>query len=140
MGGSRNRAWTRVSTKSGDDTRFTSRKNISDPGEPLGLIVSAVSSTWLPVPSIVLFEFLRDESRRTEVRYRNLLFMIADINKRYQQELYCALQWDIMLSRGPAETIVNLVKGKDRGNSVTVHVGCNINIFNHKLPNITTKA
>ncbi|XP_020263950.1 homeobox-leucine zipper protein GLABRA 2 isoform X2 [Asparagus officinalis] len=95
MGGSRNRAWTRVSTKSGDDISFTSRKNISDPGEPLGLIVSAVSSTWLPVASPVLFEFLRDESRRTE--------------------------WDIILSRGPAETIVNLVKGKDRGNSITVH-------------------
>nr|XP_010920411.1 homeobox-leucine zipper protein GLABRA 2 isoform X2 [Elaeis guineensis] len=95
IGASRNRTWTKASIRSGEDIRFTSRKNVNDPGEPTGVIVCAVSSTWLPVPSMALFDYLRDESRRNE--------------------------WDIMLAGGPTETIANLAKGQDRGNSVLVH-------------------
>ncbi|WOL11040.1 homeobox-leucine zipper protein GLABRA 2 [Canna indica] len=95
IGASGQRTWTKVSTKGGDDIRFTTRKNINDPGEPQGLIVCAVLSSWMPVPTEALFDFLRDDSRRTE--------------------------WDIMLTPGATQTIVNLAKGQDRGNSVTVH-------------------
>ncbi|XP_026660364.2 homeobox-leucine zipper protein GLABRA 2 isoform X2 [Phoenix dactylifera] len=97
---SRNRTWTKASIRGGEDIRFTSRKNVNDPGEPTGVIVCAVSSTWLPVPSTALFDYLRDESRRTE--------------------------WDIMLTGGPTATIANLAKGQDRGNSVLVHRTNNI--------------
>ncbi|THU58656.1 hypothetical protein C4D60_Mb03t16660 [Musa balbisiana] len=95
IGASGHRTWTKASTKSGDEIRFTSRKNMNDPGEPPGLIICAVLSTWLPVPTMTLFDFLRDESRRAE--------------------------WDIMLTPGPTQTTVNLAKGQDRGNSVTMH-------------------
>ncbi|XP_072969070.1 homeobox-leucine zipper protein GLABRA 2 [Typha angustifolia] len=94
IGGSRYRTWHKAS-KDGEEIKFTSRKNINEPGEPQGTIVCAALSTWLPVSSMVLFDFLKDESRRTE--------------------------WDVMLSEGPTQTIVNLAKGQDRGNSVTVH-------------------
>lgn len=67
IGASSYNTWTKVSSKTGDDIRITSRKNLNDSGEPLGIIMCAVSSVWLPVSPQVLFDFLRDESRRDEV-------------------------------------------------------------------------
>ncbi|GAU10988.1 hypothetical protein TSUD_112810 [Trifolium subterraneum] len=55
---------------------------------------STVSSVWLPISPNVLFDFLRDEARRTE--------------------------WDIMSSGGTVQSIANLAKGQDRGNAVTI--------------------
>uniref|UniRef100_A0A803NZV3 START domain-containing protein n=1 Tax=Cannabis sativa TaxID=3483 RepID=A0A803NZV3_CANSA len=86
--------WTKVSSKTGDDIRITSRKNMNDPGEPLGLILCAVSSVWLPVSANVLFDFLRDENHRNE--------------------------WDIISSGGAVESMANLSKGQDRGNAVSI--------------------
>ncbi|PNX61617.1 homeobox-leucine zipper protein GLABRA 2-like, partial [Trifolium pratense] len=57
---------------------------------------STVSSVWLPISPNVLFDFLRDEARRTE--------------------------WDIMSSGGEVQSIANLAKGQDRGNAVTIQV------------------
>ncbi|XP_050380573.1 homeobox-leucine zipper protein GLABRA 2 isoform X2 [Argentina anserina] len=94
IGASSYHTWTKISSKTGDDIRIASRKNLNDPGEPLGVILCAVSSVWLPVSPFTLFDFLRDETRRNE--------------------------WDIMLNGGPAQTIANLSKGQDRGNAVTI--------------------
>jgi homeobox-leucine zipper protein len=94
LGASSYHTWTKVSSKTGDDIRVSSRKNLNDPGEPLGVIMCAVSSVWLPVSHQVLFDFLRDEARRHE--------------------------WDIMSSGGPVQSIANLAKGQDRGNAVTI--------------------
>lgn len=69
IGASSYNIWTKVSGKTGEDIRIASRKNLNDPGEPLGLILCAVSSVWLPISPHVLFDFLRDESRRNEVCY-----------------------------------------------------------------------
>ncbi|KAJ3692575.1 hypothetical protein LUZ60_011670 [Juncus effusus] len=95
IAGSQYKSWQKM-MKGNEEIRFMSRKNINEPGEPEGLIVCAVLSTALHVSPMVLFEFLRDESRRFE--------------------------WDIMSCGGPIQTIVNLSKGQDRGNSVTVHL------------------
>lgn len=73
IGASSYHTWTKVSSKTGEDIRITSRKNLNDPGEPLGVILCAVSSVWLPVSPHVLFDFLRDEAHRSEVW---LLFII----------------------------------------------------------------
>ncbi|XP_061359335.1 homeobox-leucine zipper protein GLABRA 2-like [Gastrolobium bilobum] len=94
IGASSFHTWTKVTSKTGEDIRISSRKNLNDPGEPLGLILCAVSSVWLPVSPNVLFDFLRDEARRTE--------------------------WDIMSSGGSVQSIANLSKGQDRGNAVTI--------------------
>ncbi|GLT76200.1 hypothetical protein SLA2020_478730 [Shorea laevis] len=94
IGASSYHTWNKVSSKTGEDIRVSSRKNLNDPGEPLGVIVCAVSSVWLPVSPNVLFDFLRDEARRSE--------------------------WDIMSSGGPVQSIANLAKGQDRGNAVTI--------------------
>ncbi|GKV16248.1 hypothetical protein SLEP1_g26917 [Rubroshorea leprosula] len=94
IGASSYNTWNKVSSKTGEDIRVSSRKNLNDPGEPLGVIVCAVSSVWLPASPNVLFDFLRDEARRSE--------------------------WDIMSSGGSVQSIANLAKGQDRGNAVTI--------------------
>ncbi|XAR67704.1 hypothetical protein NMG60_11002579 [Bertholletia excelsa] len=94
VGASSHHTWTKVAGKSGDDVRIASRKNLNEPGEPVGVILCAVSSVWLPVHHHELFHFLRDESRRSE--------------------------WDIMSNGGSVQTIANLAKGQDRGNAVTL--------------------
>ncbi|KAI3759684.1 hypothetical protein L6452_07680 [Arctium lappa] len=95
LGASSHCTWKKIPSKTGDDIRVASRKNLNDPGEPLGVILCAVSSIWLPVSHTVLFDFLRDETQRNE--------------------------WDIMSNGGPVQSIANLAKGKDRGNTVSIH-------------------
>ncbi|XP_078432145.1 HD-ZIP IV family of homeobox-leucine zipper protein with lipid-binding START domain-containing protein isoform X2 [Wolffia australiana] len=87
-------SWMRISTNKGDDVRISARKNISDPGEPPGLILTAVSSFWLPIPAATLFNFLRDDSRRSE--------------------------WDVLPSGGRIHTVASVPKGQDRANSVAI--------------------
>ncbi|KAJ6309017.1 hypothetical protein OIU76_018584 [Salix suchowensis] len=58
--------WNKVSSKTGEQIWVSSRKNLNDPGEPLGVILCAVSSVWLPVDPHILFDFLRDDARRNE--------------------------------------------------------------------------
>lgn len=95
IGGSRGLAWSRTPRAGAGDVRLTSRTNAGDPGEPQGLIASAVLSTWLPVSPTALLDFPRDESRRPE--------------------------WDVTLAGRAVQCRVNLTKGKDRGNCVTTY-------------------
>ncbi|KNA21508.1 hypothetical protein SOVF_042550 [Spinacia oleracea] len=94
IGASTFNTWTKITTKTGEDVRVASRKNLNDPCEPIGVILCAVSSVWLPVSPTVLFDFLRDDAHRHE--------------------------WDVMAKGGQVQTIVNLAKGQDRGNSVSI--------------------
>ena len=50
-----------------DDVRVVIRKSVDDPGRPPGIVLSAATSLWLPVPPAQVFNFLRDERFRTEV-------------------------------------------------------------------------
>lgn len=72
LGASSYHIWNKVPSKTGDDVRVASRKNLNDPGEPLGVILCAVSSVWLPVSHQALFDFLRDDTRRKEVSNLNV--------------------------------------------------------------------
>nr|ALU58320.1 homeobox-leucine zipper protein GLABRA2 [Mesembryanthemum crystallinum] len=94
IGASSFNSWTKVATKTGEDVRVTSRKNLNEPGEPIGIILCAVSSVWLPVSPGVLFDFLRDDAHRNE--------------------------WDVMASGGQVQSLANLAKGQDRGNTVSI--------------------
>lgn len=64
-------SWTALSDSPDDTVRITTRK-ITEPGQPNGLILSAVSTTWLPYPHNQVFELLRDEHRRCQVNRRVL--------------------------------------------------------------------
>ncbi|KAL4291742.1 hypothetical protein GQ457_14G006180 [Hibiscus cannabinus] len=96
IGASSDNTWNKFTSKAGEDIRVSSRKNLNDPGEPLGVIVCAVSSIWLSVSPNLLFDFLRDEARRHE--------------------------WDFMSNGGQVKSIANLAKGQDHGNVVTIQV------------------
>ncbi|KAL6974901.1 hypothetical protein U1Q18_044427 [Sarracenia purpurea var. burkii] len=59
-------SWTALSDSADDTVRITTRK-ITEPGQPSGLILSAVSTSWLPHPHYHVFDLLRDERRRAQV-------------------------------------------------------------------------
>lgn len=69
IGSSKCRSWTKASTKNHEEIFYTSRKNNNEPGEPLGLILCSVSSTWLPISPTTLYNFLREDSRRDDVSF-----------------------------------------------------------------------
>ncbi|PON43810.1 Octamer-binding transcription factor [Parasponia andersonii] len=59
-------SWTALSDSPDDTVRITTRR-ITEPGQPNGLILSAVSTTWLPYPHYQVFDLLRDERRRSQL-------------------------------------------------------------------------
>ncbi|KAL3325969.1 hypothetical protein AABB24_036928 [Solanum stoloniferum] len=77
-----------------DDVRVLTRKSVDDPGEPLGIVVSAATSVWLPISPQRLFDFLRDEQLRSE--------------------------WDILSNGGPMQEMAHIAKGQDHGNCVSL--------------------
>ncbi|XP_063937640.1 homeobox-leucine zipper protein GLABRA 2 isoform X2 [Daucus carota subsp. sativus] len=94
LGASNYHTWNTATSKTGEDIRIAWRKNLSDPKEPLGVVLCAVLSVWLPVSRQNLFNFLRDETRRNE--------------------------WQTIVNKGPVRNIANLVKGQDQRNAVTI--------------------
>ncbi|XP_020114859.1 homeobox-leucine zipper protein ROC5-like isoform X2 [Ananas comosus] len=78
----------------GDEVRVLTRQSVSDPGEPPGVVLSAATSVWLPVPPHRLFDFLRDERLRS--------------------------QWDILSNGGPMQEMAHIAKGQHHGNAVSL--------------------
>ncbi|KAM1084709.1 hypothetical protein ACFX19_023384 [Malus domestica] len=58
-------SWTDLSDSPDDTVRITTRK-VTDPGQPIGVILTAVSTTWLPYSHYCVFELLREERRRAQ--------------------------------------------------------------------------
>lgn len=52
-------------------------QNSREPGQPGGMIVSAATSLWLPLPPQNVFDFIREEKMRVQVNYK---FHIIDIS------------------------------------------------------------
>ncbi|XWS50570.1 hypothetical protein CRYUN_Cryun12cG0098200 [Craigia yunnanensis] len=87
--------WDKLSVGNvGEDVRVMTRKNINYPGEPSGVVLSAATSVWMPITQRRLFDFLRDEQMRG--------------------------QWDILLNGGPMQEMVNVAKGPEHGNCVSL--------------------
>ncbi|XP_010245213.1 PREDICTED: homeobox-leucine zipper protein ROC3-like isoform X2 [Nelumbo nucifera] len=59
-------SWTALSDSVDDTVRITTRKN-TEAGQPNGMILCAVSTTWLPFPHHQVFDLLRDERRRSQL-------------------------------------------------------------------------
>ncbi|KAG2712240.1 hypothetical protein I3843_04G107100 [Carya illinoinensis] len=86
--------WTTLSGTGADDVRVMTRKSIDDPGRPPGIVLSAATSFWLPVPPKRVFDFLRDENSRSE--------------------------WDILSNGGVVQEMAHIANGRDTGNSVSL--------------------
>ncbi|KAL0913117.1 hypothetical protein M5K25_016550 [Dendrobium thyrsiflorum] len=78
----------------GEDVRMMTRQSMEDPGEPPGVVLSAATSVWLPVFPHRLFDFLRNETLRS--------------------------QWDILSNGGPMQEMAHIAKGQDEGNAVSL--------------------
>ncbi|GAB4859453.1 Homeobox-leucine zipper protein roc2 [Ancistrocladus abbreviatus] len=86
--------WTTLSGNGADDVRLMTRKSIDDPGRPPGIVLSASTSFWLPVPPKRVFDFLRDENTRDE--------------------------WDILSNGGVVQEMAHIANGRDTGNCVSL--------------------
>ncbi|KAL6959684.1 hypothetical protein U1Q18_039836 [Sarracenia purpurea var. burkii] len=53
-----------------------------EPGQPTGMIVSAASSTWLPLPSEVLLNFFTDEKTRPQATIPTVSNQHITVTKR----------------------------------------------------------
>lgn len=74
--------WTTLSGTCGDDVRVMTRKSVDDPGRPLGIVLSAATSFWLPVSPHKVFNFLRNENTRSEVFNLICGIMLSDLFSR----------------------------------------------------------
>ncbi|CAN1248805.1 Homeobox-leucine zipper protein ANTHOCYANINLESS 2, partial [Linum perenne] len=62
-----NSVWEKLSPASlGEDIRIMSRKNLTNPEEAMGIVLSASTSLWLPVLRRRVFEFLMREDIRKD--------------------------------------------------------------------------
>lgn len=73
--------WTTLSGSGADDVRVMTRKSVDDPGRPPGIVLSAATSFWIPVPPKRVFDFLRDENSRNEVR--DFHFICFEFTRRF---------------------------------------------------------
>uniref|UniRef100_A0ACD5V260 Uncharacterized protein n=1 Tax=Avena sativa TaxID=4498 RepID=A0ACD5V260_AVESA len=86
--------WTTLSGSGGEDVRVMTRKSVDDPGRPPGIVLNAATSFWLPVAPKRVFDFLRDESSRSE--------------------------WDILSNGGVVQEMAHIANGRDHGNCVSL--------------------
>lgn len=82
VGASTAHAWTTLSATGSDDVRVMTRKSMDDPGRPPGIVLSAATSFWLPVPPKRVFDFLRDENSRSEVNIYVHLYFNRSLNSQ----------------------------------------------------------
>ncbi|KAG8365414.1 hypothetical protein BUALT_Bualt18G0102400 [Buddleja alternifolia] len=94
VGASTAHTWTTLSGSGADDVRVMTRKSMDDPGRPPGIVLSAATSFWIPVPPKRVFDFLRDENSRSE--------------------------WDILSNGGLVQEMAHIANGRDPGNSVSL--------------------
>lgn len=73
-------SWTALSDSADHTVRITTRK-VTEPGQPNGLILSAVSTVWLSYPHYQVFDLLRDERRRAQVRKYNYIYIYVFIQQ-----------------------------------------------------------
>ncbi|KAJ3698612.1 hypothetical protein LUZ61_002317 [Rhynchospora tenuis] len=86
--------WTTLSGSGAEDVRVMTRKSVDDPGRPPGIVLNAATSFWLPVAPKRVFDFLRDESSRSE--------------------------WDILSNGGVVQEMAHIANGRDHGNCVSL--------------------
>lgn len=94
VGASTGHTWTTLSGSGADDIRVMTRKSMDDPGRPPGIVLSAATSFWLPLPPKQVFDFLRNENSRNE--------------------------WDILSNGGLVQEMAHIANGRDPGNAVSL--------------------
>ncbi|WOL16894.1 hypothetical protein Cni_G25682 [Canna indica] len=68
-------SWTALSVSSDDTIRVMTRKN-TELGQPNGVILMAVSTTWLPFSHQLVFELLTYEQRRSQLQPHTIILQL----------------------------------------------------------------
>ncbi|TVU16173.1 hypothetical protein EJB05_39725 [Eragrostis curvula] len=119
--------WTTLSGSGAEDVRVMTRKSVDDPGRPPGIVLNAATSFWLPVPPKRVFDFLRDESSRSEAcislhPHDQMHQLLIHTNTEIEYGLTRCLmsQWDILSNGGVVQEMAHIANGRDHGNCVSL--------------------
>ncbi|CAM0913875.1 unnamed protein product [Alopecurus aequalis] len=95
MTASQHHQWTHMTGAAGNDVcvRVSMHRN-GDPGQPNGVVLSAATSVWLPVPCDHVFAFVRDESTRS--------------------------QWDVLTHGNQVQEVSRIPNGGNPGNCISL--------------------
>ncbi|OIW03379.1 hypothetical protein TanjilG_31826 [Lupinus angustifolius] len=66
----------------------------TDPGQPNGVVLSAATTIWLPIPPHIVFNFFKDERKRP--------------------------QWDVLSNGNPVQEVAHIANGSHPGNCISV--------------------
>lgn len=104
--GSSGQSWTALSDSMEDTVRITTRK-VTEPGQPNGLILTAVSTIWLPHPHYQVFDLLRDERRRSQL--------------------------DVLSNGNPLQEVAHIANGSHPGNCISLF---RVNVASNSSQNV----
>ncbi|KAE9607453.1 putative START-like domain-containing protein [Lupinus albus] len=93
VGTSNGQNWTTTFGSNEIRFRVTSHKS-KDPKQTNGVVLSAATTIWLPIPLHIVFNFFKDEKRRP--------------------------QWDVLSNGNPMQEVANIVNGSHPGNSISI--------------------
>lgn len=85
--------WTSLSGLNDFEVRAILHKS-NDPGQPNGMVLSASTTIWLPVPPQNVFDFFRDGRTRP--------------------------QWDVLSNQNPVQEVAHIANGTHPGNCISV--------------------
>ncbi|KAE9586112.1 hypothetical protein Lal_00010013 [Lupinus albus] len=85
--------WTTLSGSNEIGVRVTVH-NSSDPGQPNGVVLSAATTIWLPIPPQIVFNFFKDERKRP--------------------------QWDVLSNGNAVQEVAHIANGSHPGNCISV--------------------
>ena len=119
--------WTTLSGSGAEDVRVMTRKSVDDPGRPPGIVLNAATSFWLPVPPKRVFDFLRDESSRSEACTAPLPYQMHQRIDKIKKirltsfiSIFVSVQWDILSNGGIVQEMAHIANGRDHGNCVSL--------------------
>uniref|UniRef100_A0A0E0L956 Uncharacterized protein n=1 Tax=Oryza punctata TaxID=4537 RepID=A0A0E0L956_ORYPU len=98
LGASQMHQWTTLSGSNEVSVRVTMHRS-TDPGQPNGVVLSAATSIWLPVPCDHVFAFVRDENTRS--------------------------QWDVLSHGNQVQEVSRIPNGSNPGNCISLLRGLN---------------
>ncbi|KAK7291321.1 hypothetical protein RIF29_06366 [Crotalaria pallida] len=94
IGTSASHRWTTITGLNELGVRISVHKS-SDPGQPNGVVLSAATTIWLPIPPQIVFNFFKDERKRP--------------------------QWDVLSANGNAvKEVAHIANGSHPGNCISV--------------------
>ncbi|CAJ2651004.1 unnamed protein product [Trifolium pratense] len=103
IGASTAHAWTNLPSNGSEEIKVMTRKYMDESGSdrPSDVVLSTATSFWLPIPPKRVFEFLRNESSRS--------------------------QWDILSTGCTVQDVAHIANGCDPGNCVSLLRVCSGN-------------